>query len=132
MTSPQAFDVLHSNQRSVSVRTIPATLNSIGQEAIQKFVREWRYRHGELQQCVAHWEVHEDGKVRWFPTKVIDLYFTNAHGQIRLDTETGKVTVAINPDNKPKLAADAPPVPVAPMQASPATYLGMQPLEEAA
>jgi hypothetical protein len=85
---------------------LPAQLNSIDREAIQKFINDWRWRHGELRACHANWEVHEDGKVRWFPAKVIDLHFADAYGQLRINTETGNVTVVKNPDNKP----GAPPV----------------------
>jgi hypothetical protein len=81
---------------------VPATLNSYDQKAIEPFVRDWRYRHGELRACHAHWEVREDGKVRWFPAKVIDLHFADAHGQVRIDAEIGKTSVAVNPHNKPK------------------------------
>jgi hypothetical protein len=83
-----------------TIRKIPATLNSVDQQAIEKYIREWRYQHGEPQQCVAHWEVREDGKVRWFPAKVIDLYFRDAHGQVRLNSENGEMTVSKHPNDK--------------------------------
>jgi hypothetical protein len=110
-----------------TTRRILATLNSIDREALEPFIREWRYRHGEPRACHAHWEAREDGRVRWFPAKVIDLHYADAHGQVRIDTETGKVTVSKNPDNKPKL--DTPPV----LDSKPdAPTYGMTPMSEKA
>jgi hypothetical protein len=111
-----------------TANTIPATLNSYDREAIEPHITDWERRHGKLQTApIAKWEVHADGRSRWFPAKIVDVIFADAHGQVRLDSQTGEVTVTINPDNKPKLA-DAPPVSVNPD----APYLGMQPLQEKA
>jgi hypothetical protein len=103
---------------------LPATINSHDQEAIQKLLHDWRYRHGELRACHAQWVVEEDNKIRWFPAKIVHLVFVDTVAEVSIDTETGKATVVKNPDNKPHLEA-----PHEPTKSDPPVF-GMQPLEE--
>jgi hypothetical protein len=87
-----------------TTKRLPTNLNSIDQSVIKDLVHGWRSRHGELRACYVSWEVVEDGPVRSFPAKLIDLYFANGHGQVRLDMATHKVKVTKDPNNKPEPA----------------------------
>jgi hypothetical protein len=82
------------------VTTINAYINSVDQAAIDKYVREWRYKHGEPRACHAQWEVCQDNVVRWFPAKLFRLEYADTYGELRLDCETGEVTVTKHPNDK--------------------------------
>jgi hypothetical protein len=82
---------------------------------------------GPLIQRIERLEVHQDGAVKTWPTKIIRLYFTNGSAEVRIDLETGEITWSVS--RKP---VEAPTQPLAgeartrePVDTKP--VMGMQP-----
>jgi hypothetical protein len=68
------------------------------QEAVlARLIKDWEARFGELHQKIERFETEKSGPVRFFPAKIISLYFRDAHAEVRIDID-GELTVLRNPD----------------------------------